>query len=273
MTAALQVIQGSVSLVDQDPVVSRLVQAHSMLAEANTVQKAKTFVDAAITAEVYIKRQKLGEDTESLALLIKIDALKNLGEVLAATPRATGNLRQGNEIPRGYKSEPRENDNPTLSDLGLDKRTSSIAQKLAALPDADFEKVRSGHVTISKAIAAADVVKAIKPTSAPLPVVAVQAEEDFGDNDWQKEFIRVSGELAKANTLTEALQKDDLAKEVANWSLKFDQLDGRLQLEMRQKAEAEKDAKYATGYLAKIRKELDVEKNAEIIGAIQDLRR
>jgi hypothetical protein len=266
MTTALKIIQGSVSLVDQDPVVSRLVQAHSMLAEANTVQKAKQFVDAAITAEVYIKRTKLGEDTESLALLIKVDALKNLGEVLAATPRAVG----GKPV-TGYKSEPVTNDVPTLSDMGLDKRTSSIAQKLAALPDAELENVRTGNLTIAKAIAAADVVKAKKPTPAPLPVAPVV--ESFGDDDWEKEFIRVSGELTKAHTLIEALQKDDMAKEVAKWAMKFDQLEGRLQLAITQKNEADKDAKYAQGYLAKIRKELNVEKTSEIIGAIQDLKR
>ena len=268
---ALQVIQKARSLVDQDPVVIRLVQAHAMLAEANTVQKAKHFVDAAITAEVYIKRQKLGEDTEGLALLIKIDALKNLGEVLAETPRATGTAGEGRPNLGGYKSEPPKNDVPTLVELGLDKRTSSIAQKLAALSDAELENVRTGNLTIAKAIAAADTAKAKVKHAVKPPALA--PDEDLGDKDWQKEFGYVADALNTANTLIESLQKNDLAKEIANWSLKFDQLVGRLQLAITQKNEATKDATYATGFPAKIRKELGVDKNSEILGVIQDLRR
>jgi hypothetical protein len=189
----LQVINGTQSLVDQDPVVSRLVRAHSMLAEANTVQKAKSFVDAAITAEVYIKRQKLGEETENLALLIKVDALKNLGEVLAETPRAKARFNEGN------KMEPSLNEAPTLAELGLDKKTSSIAQRLAALPDAELEDVRSGNITIAKAIAAADTVKA-KHTVKPEPQSVTEPEPEYSELDAARDQItELQDALAIAN--------------------------------------------------------------------------
>lgn len=55
---------------------------------------------------------------------IKIEALRKVGEMLKDTPKNSGTIR------RGTKSEPRD-ETPTLTDLGLDKKTSSIAQKLA----------------------------------------------------------------------------------------------------------------------------------------------
>jgi len=39
-------------------------------------------------------------------------------------------------------------ENPTLKDLGLDKKTSSIAQKLASLPPEQFEQVKAGTASI-----------------------------------------------------------------------------------------------------------------------------
>lgn len=42
------------------------------------------------------------------------------------------NSKKGNEFSRGAREEPRE-EMPTLADMGLDKKTSSIAQKPAAL--------------------------------------------------------------------------------------------------------------------------------------------
>jgi hypothetical protein len=138
------------------------------------------------------------------------------------------------------------------------------------------EAVKEGEVRVDVAAKIAKLPKseqAVAIHTKPAPKAKPEPAEDFGDNDFEKEFIRVSGELSKAYTLIEALQKNDLAKEVAKWALKFDQLEGRLQLAITQKNEADKDAKYAQGYLTKIRKELGVEKNSEIIDAIQDLKR
>ena len=62
--------------------------------------------------------------------------------MLKATPR-----NEGAAVPgigkRGNKMVPRYDDAPTLAELGLDKRTASVAQKLAELPDAAFNQDRS----------------------------------------------------------------------------------------------------------------------------------
>ena len=79
---------------------------------------------------------------------IKIEALRKLGEMLKDAPKNTG------AAGIGTSAVPKENRTPTLADLGLDKKTSSIAQKLAELPDDAFEQVKDGHQTVANAIMA-----------------------------------------------------------------------------------------------------------------------
>lgn len=93
---------------------------------------------------------------------IKVEALRKLGEMLAQTPKAKG------EILRGTKMEPRGNAQE-LGELGLTKKESFVAQKLAALSEAEFEQVREGHVTVAKALAAVAKKKAKKPAPAEPP--------------------------------------------------------------------------------------------------------
>lgn len=138
----------STALVHHDPVIMRLIQAGTALTEAKTIQQTKLILDVAAAAEIYAKRQKLGDDAEGIAHSIKIDALRQLGEMLKNTPKNEG--AKG----IGKSAVPKENRTPTLKDLNLDKKTSAVAQKLAELPDKAFEQVRDGHETVAKAIAA-----------------------------------------------------------------------------------------------------------------------
>lgn len=59
-------------------------------------------------------------------------AERRLGELLAERPKNKGTLRRGSEL------EPRE-DAPTLAEIGVDKKLSARAQKLAALTERDFD--------------------------------------------------------------------------------------------------------------------------------------
>ena len=84
------------------------------------------------------------------AQTIEIDALRQLGEMLKATERAKGTRGNIQEvISGGTKMELPVNDAPTLSDLGINKKTSSLAQKLATLPESSTE-FRGGNFTPSK---------------------------------------------------------------------------------------------------------------------------
>ena len=138
------------NIIQHDPVILRLMDASKALTEAKSIQHTKSIVDVAAAAEIYAKRQQLGEDAVGIAHSIKIEALRKLGEMLKDAPKNTG------AAGIGTSAVPKENrtTTPTLADLGLDKKTSSIAQKLAELPDDAFEQVKDGHQTVANAIMA-----------------------------------------------------------------------------------------------------------------------
>lgn len=146
----------AVAVIETDAVVASMSRARMALAEAKTIQETKRIVDAAAAAEIYARRQKLGEEASELALSIKVEALRKLGEMLQATPKSSGVKLAGRDSFGGTKTEPPNTDAPTLADLGLTKKESAVAQKLASLPEAEFQQVRDGHVTVAKAIAAVD---------------------------------------------------------------------------------------------------------------------
>lgn len=155
-------------------------RASAALTEAKTIQQTKKILDVAAAAEIYARRQKLGVEAEDLATAIKVEALRKLGEMLQKAPKATAHVVGSIRVPT-------RNDAPTLSDLGLTKKESAVAQKLAALPEKVFEQVRDGHVTITKAIAAVDAAKAAKqkPKKPNKPVVDplqhVDDRDEVGD--------------------------------------------------------------------------------------------
>ncbi|MCX5653384.1 MAG: hypothetical protein NTY65_01865 [Planctomycetota bacterium] len=73
-------------------------------------------------------------------------AERKMGEMLAQTPRAKGARAGGKkESSRGHYMQPRDN-TPTLSALGISKRESAEAQKLADLPEPEFQESISRRV-------------------------------------------------------------------------------------------------------------------------------
>ena len=117
-----------------------------MLVEAKSMQEVKKIMDLAGAAKIYAKRQQLGEEAAQHARSIELEAMRRLGELLAETPKNKGLLL------RGTKSEPREISTPTLSDLGVDKKISSLSQQLARMPKKEFEQVRDGIVGMAEAL-------------------------------------------------------------------------------------------------------------------------
>jgi site-specific DNA-methyltransferase (adenine-specific) len=130
-----------------DGVIVKLDVARAALAEAKTLQETKQIIDVAAAAEIYARRQHLGQEAIGYAHSIKIEALRLLGEMLRQTPRATG----GQPYQSSTCSD-MEQVAPTLPSLGIERKTSMIAQRLADLPPEQFQAVRDGHSTITKAI-------------------------------------------------------------------------------------------------------------------------
>jgi hypothetical protein len=174
-----------------DTVIARLEAARTALSEAKTIQQSKSIADVAAAAEIYARRQKLGEEAIDFAHAVKIEALRKLGEILKETPKNEGRRMNGRDV-GGSLREPPTDDRPTLAELGVDKKTSAMAQKLADLPDKDFEAVRDDHAAVGKAIAK------VASTRAPKPKVVA------ADPKFEKLYEEVKAELGET--------KDSLAE-------------------------------------------------------------
>lgn len=125
-------------------------EASKMLAEANTIQKAKELKSLALTAADWAKRKGMGERAIAHCRSYAFEAERKMGEMLAQTERAKPPGRNQHS-----KKEDRYRDvtdAPTLSEIGVSKRESSNAQKLAALPKETFEALKAGSITRSKVI-------------------------------------------------------------------------------------------------------------------------
>jgi hypothetical protein len=118
-------------VVIDDAVLAKINDARLLLAEAKTIQDAKHIADVAEAARVYAKRVESSIETVNYAAEIKISAERLLGEMLAKTPDAKTGPKQ-----LGAAQEP--NSPPTLKAIGIKKKLSARAQKLAAIP---IEKV------------------------------------------------------------------------------------------------------------------------------------
>lgn len=165
---------------DRDLVLVRLDAARKALAEARTIQETKAIADIARAAEVYAKRQKLAQQAIDSAHAIHVEALRKLGQILKAGPKAKGTRGQlkGTKDGSGATAVigPEPERAPSYASVGLDYRTASTAQRLAGLPNGEFAKVRDGKVTVQAAIRGVRqqelaVRLTIPPLCAPPPLV------------------------------------------------------------------------------------------------------
>lgn len=83
-------------------------------------------------------RQAKNRELEVDAAEIRMRAERRLGELIRAQKEGPG-LNVGKRGDRGPRSAPRSDTRPTLADAGIDKKLSSRAQKLAAVPEKQFE--------------------------------------------------------------------------------------------------------------------------------------
>jgi N6-adenosine-specific RNA methylase IME4 len=133
----------------QDRVVKILNDSSRNLLIAVTIPQHKLIADIAAAQEVFSTRQRLGEDVIGYAHALKVEALAGLGDLLKKQPRATGRSGPGRGK-AGTKAGPAFSDAPTLADLGIDKKTSSLAQRLASLSDAERNAIASRDKTLAE---------------------------------------------------------------------------------------------------------------------------
>jgi phage N-6-adenine-methyltransferase len=128
-----------------------------MLVEAKSMQEVKKIMDVAGAAKIYAKRQQLGEEAVQHARSIELEAMRRLGELLAETPKNKGANGFKPKQATGTTWEPVADTTPTLTDLGVNKKISSLSQQLARMPKKEFEQVRDGVVSMSEALKIAHV--------------------------------------------------------------------------------------------------------------------
>lgn len=112
-------------------------QACKAIAEARTIDEVKDMADKSEAMRAYARQAK-NKELEIHAAEIRIRAERRLGELLRDSPKATGGEYGGKTKIDGSRKE-LSNPTPTLADIGIDKKLSSKAQKLAAVPEKEFE--------------------------------------------------------------------------------------------------------------------------------------
>ena len=141
------------SLVVQvdDRQVTYLTRAREALQRATEASVVKKIADAAAAAEVYARRQQLSEETIGLAHALKIDALTKLGTMLANIEKSKGRSGPGRGK-AGTAAGPAFTEAPTLAVLGIDKKTSMVAQQLAALDEPTRQAIADREQTLTEAL-------------------------------------------------------------------------------------------------------------------------
>lgn len=114
------------------------------IADAKAVDEVKSVMDKSKALALYARQAK-NKGLEIDAAEIRMRAERRLGEMIVNQKETVG-LNRGaadggkRESPRGAFTEPR-NTLPKLADVGIDKKLSSTAQKMAAVPEEKFEEM------------------------------------------------------------------------------------------------------------------------------------
>lgn len=272
-----------VAVIETDAVVASMNRARMALSEAKTIQQTKLIVDTAAAAEIYARRQKLGEEASNLATSIKIEALRKLGGMLEQTPRASG-VKKAGTVLGGSKVELPKNDAPTLAELGLTKKESALAQKLNTLPEEDYQQVRDGNISVAKAIAAVDAgktkakskpkaktgTKSAPASAAPAPLPVAEPANDADTGQSLEELIEeIQRENEQLHAQLKAMEADDTKAELRKALLQRDHAI-RQQSEAMDKAHKSQDReKWAKRQLMRCGKAVGEEDPDKIAAAVE----
>lgn len=110
------------------------------VAEARTVDEVKDLRDKADAMRVYARQAK-NRQLEIDAAEIRVRAERRLGEMISEQKRTIGLNRGLAGSVSGSDREPVKDDRPTLSSIGINKKLSSRAQKLAEYDGNAFERL------------------------------------------------------------------------------------------------------------------------------------
>ena len=197
------------------------------VAECKAVDEVKAIHNKAEAMRVYAR---LAEDKtmEVDAVDIGLRAERRLGEMIAAQ-KAAGGLSRGAAGAGINQHTPEEvrslrTTAPKLSDAGISKDLSSRAQKLAAVPEAEFEqemgewrdRVSAEGARVSTRLQKAGE-RAIKAKTAAQLEAEQAAEDAHGDFDPIAELESAQAEIADLRAQIKAAEADDQKAETLKW--------------------------------------------------------
>jgi len=111
----------------------KLGSALGLLAQAKTIQEVKHVSDLAEAARVYAKQSHLSIEIVNDASEIRLRAERRLGEMLKVAPKNPGSRKKAGDSKM-------ESPVPKLSSIGISLKQSYFAQKVASVPQRNFEK-------------------------------------------------------------------------------------------------------------------------------------
>lgn len=117
--------------------LSDLSSAISIIRSAATVREAKDLSDSADALEVCCKKARLGDEAVVAASLLRIEARRRVGQLLAALDRGRGGRPSGNATSGGVSNYAQ-----SLEAANLPRGTASGWQKIARVPDEAFQQAR-----------------------------------------------------------------------------------------------------------------------------------
>ena len=155
-----------------DLVLSKIDGARKLLSEAKTIKEAKYIADMAEAARIYGKRIEASIETVNQAAELRIAAETLLGQMLGQTKKNTGAAGVGPiAVPEGNR-----NQEPTLKEIGVSKKLSSRAQKLASVPVEKIHEAIEQQKKEGREVTTTETMRRVKSQLPGEPVITVDAE-------------------------------------------------------------------------------------------------
>lgn len=199
------------------------------IAECVEIDEVKSWADKAAAMQAY--QRMAGDKTmEVNAAEIRIRAERRLGELISAQ-KADGGLNQGARMAGkkdGSSAVVTDDRRPKLSDAGISKDLSSRAQKLAAVPEKEFERevgewrerVSAEGKRVTARLEAAGA-RELKKTDKQREADRL-ADDAHGDFDPVAELEQAQKHIERLQAELSSAEADDLKAEAIKWRRAYD---------------------------------------------------
>lgn len=160
----------------------RLTEARNALAVARTLSEVKEIRDVAVAAKKYAEAKKLGGEAQGYAQEVINRADRRMGEILRETPKHPG--AAVSKLDTADTRFPGGTAPPKLSDLGITRKASANAQKIAEIPEPVFEQ--HARKPAKRLMRVAREVAAEERRAEPVEPRTIQVDVDIRHGDFRE---------------------------------------------------------------------------------------